>query len=69
MITALKEKELTNILKKYSNEWVALSYDEKKVVSHGQLLPKVIQEAKIKGEPNPIVTRVPINYENYILGL
>lgn len=66
---ALKEENLAKILKKYSDEWVALSHDEKKVTSHGEFLPNVIEEAKNKGEQNPIVTRVPKDYNNYILGL
>ena len=66
---AIKEKDLSKILKKYSNEWVALSYDEKKVISHGQNLANVIEEAKKTGERNPIVTRVPKDYGNYVLGL
>lgn len=66
---ALKEENLAKILKKYSDEWVALSHDEKKVISHGKFLPGVIEEAKNKGEQNPIVTRVPKDYNNYILGL
>lgn len=65
----LKEENLSKILKKYSNEWVALSYDQKKVISHGKLLPDVVAEAKKKGEPNPIVTRIPKDYGNYVLGL
>ena len=66
---ALKEKDLSKILKKYSNEWVALSHNEEKVISHGKFLPDVIKEAKNKGELKPIVTRVPKDYGNYVLGL
>lgn len=65
----LKEKDLSKILKECSNEWVALSHDGKKVISHGQSLPMVIAEAKKKNESNPIVTRVPQDYGNYVLGL
>ncbi|MCL5406915.1 MAG: DUF5678 domain-containing protein [Patescibacteria group bacterium] len=64
----LKEENLSKILKKYSNEWIALSFDEKKVISHGKSLPDVIKEAKERGEPKPIVTRVPKDYGNYVLG-
>lgn len=65
----IKEKDLSKILKPYSDEWVALSYDEKKVLSSGKNLSQVITAAKKKGETRPIVTRVPEDYGNYVLGL
>lgn len=69
MLTSFKEKDLSKILLKYSDEWVALSSDGTKIVSHGKLLPEVISKAKKSGEPKPIVTRVPKDYGNYVLGL
>lgn len=69
LTTLIKEKDLSKMLKKYSNEWVALSSDENKVLSHGKNLAKVIEEAKNQGEPNPIATRVPQDYDNYVLGM
>lgn len=65
---AIKEENLSKVLKKYSNEWVALSSDGKRVISHGKFLRLVVEEAKKKDEPKPIMTRVPEDYGNYVLG-
>ena len=62
-------KDLSKILEPYSDEWVALSYNEKTVISSGKNLPKVIEEAQKKGEKRPIVTKVPKDYGNYVLGM
>lgn len=60
-------KDLSKLLKNYSEEWVALSEDESRVVSSGQKVEEVIEKAHKSGEKNPIVTRVPKNYGNYVL--
>jgi hypothetical protein len=39
--------------------WVALSSDEKTVIAFAAELMEVLKKAKDKGEPNPIVIRVP----------
>lgn len=39
--------------------WVAISNDRQRVVALGVEMPKVVQEAKAKGELNPIIVRVP----------
>jgi hypothetical protein len=39
--------------------WVAISNDRQRVVAFGAEVPDVVQEAKSKGEPNPIIVRVP----------
>ena len=63
----LKPKDLSKILKPYHNEWVALSNDEKRVVSSGKTLKKALKEAREKGIDNPIMTKVPKEYGNYVL--
>lgn len=65
----LKTKDLSKILEPYSNEWVALSRDEKRILSSGQDLKEVVRIAQEKGELHPIVTKVPQDYGNYVLGL
>jgi Family of unknown function (DUF5678) len=39
--------------------WVAISTDRKKVIAYGADMRKVLEKAKEKGEPNPIIMRVP----------
>lgn len=62
-------QDLSKILKPYSNEWVAISPKTNKVISNGRNLPKVVKEAQKKGEKHPVVTRVPKDYGNYVLGI
>jgi len=64
----IQVQDLSKILKPYSNEWVALSEETNKVISSGQNLSKVVEEAHKKGEKHPVVTRVPKDYGNYVLG-
>ena len=65
----LEVEDLSKILKPYSNEWVALSKERDRVVSNGKNLEKVVKEAKDKGEKHPVVTKVPKDYGNYVLGM
>ncbi len=39
--------------------WVAISTDRKHVIVYGADMRKVLEEAKKKGEPNPIILRIP----------
>lgn len=39
--------------------WVAISMDHEKVIAFGSELRAVLEQAKAKGEPDPLVTRVP----------
>jgi glycerol-3-phosphate dehydrogenase len=59
--------DLSKILKPYSDEWVALSNDEKKVVASAKTLEKAINMAKEKGEKFPIMTKVPKDYCTFVL--
>ena len=59
--------DLSKILKPYSNEWVALSEDEKRVVASGKTIKETLQEANKKGEKSPIITKVPKDYCSFVL--
>ncbi len=51
---------LTEILKDVPRgAWVAISRERETVVAYGSDIQRVLQEANEKGEPNPLVTRVP----------
>lgn len=67
MENELKTIDLSKILEPYSNEWVALSIDEKKVIASGKTVKEALQKAKQKGENSPILTKVPTEYGNYVL--
>lgn len=64
----IQTQDLSKVLKPYSDEWVALSEKTNKVLSSGQNLSQVVDKAHEKGERHPVVTRVPKDYGNYILG-
>ena len=63
----LQIKDLSKILEHYSDEWVALSEDEKKVVGSGETIEKALERAKEKGISAPIITKVPKEYGSYVL--
>ena len=65
----LEVEDLSKILKPYSNEWVALTEERDRVVGHGRNLEQVVKEAKERGENHPVVTKVPKDYGNYVLGM
>ncbi len=66
-MTEIKSIDLSKILEPYSDEWVALSEDEKKVVGRGKELKQALEEARKQGVDSPIVTKVPKEYGNYVL--
>jgi len=65
--TIIKTRDLSKILEPFSNEWVALSEDEDRVVSHGKTVREVLEKAKESGVESPIITKVPTEYGNYVL--
>ena len=63
----LQIMDLSKILDRYSDEWVAISEDERKVVGSGKKLKEALEEAKKHGVNSPIVTKVPKKYGSYVL--
>jgi len=59
--------DLREILKPYSNKWVALSSDSSRVVGVADKLTDAIKEAHIHDEKEPILTKVPEHYGTFIL--
>lgn len=60
-----KGVDLSKILSRFKGKWVALSPDEKKVVSSGDSLKEVQSKALKRGEKDPILFRVPREKINY----
>lgn len=65
----IKIKDLSKILEPYSDEWIALSENEDRVVGSGKNIQEAIEEAKQEGVDAPVITKVPKEYGNYVLGL
>ena len=59
--------DLSKIIKKYTNKWVALTSDNKKLVASGNSLDAVLISARKKGIENPSVFKVP-NVDNLLVG-
>lgn len=55
----MKAIDMTKIHKKYKGKWVALTPDEKSVVSSGVTAKKVYDDAQKRGFKEPILMNVP----------
>lgn len=58
----------TEICKKYKGLWVGLKEDEVTVVASGKTAKEVMEKAKEKGYPKPILLRVPTEVLPYVGG-
>lgn len=56
----------TKIYEKYKGLWVALKDDEKTVVASGKTAKEAWENAKKKGYPAPILTKMPIRLIPYV---
>lgn len=61
-----KALDFTKITEKYKGKWVALSEDEKEVISSGKSAQEALEEAKKEGYKNPILFKVPITLLPYV---
>jgi len=56
----------TQICKKYKGLWIGLKKDQKTVVASGKTAIEVMEMAKKRGYPKPILFRVPTKILPYI---
>ena len=63
----VENTDFREILKDYSNKWVALSADSKKVVGVDEDPKVALKQARENKEDNPILTKTPENYGTFIL--
>ncbi len=59
--------DLRDVLKGYSNKWVALSADSNKVVGVADTPSAALEQAHNNKEQDPILTKTPKNYGTFIL--
>ena len=59
--------DLREVLKGYSNKWIALSADSSKVVGVSTNPKKALEQAHINKEQNPILTKAPKSSGAFIL--
>lgn len=67
MKKTINPADLSRILKKYSNEWIALSNDQRRVLGRGKHPRDAYKKAVAKGEDKPILLRAPKDFGTYIL--
>ena len=65
--TTLEPIDLSKILAKHANCWVALSADERHVVAAAKSLQEALKKAKAKGERDPILMWAPKEHSAYIV--
>lgn len=63
-----KALDFTKIIKRYKGKWIALTEDEKKVVSFGRSAKETLEKAKKRGLETPILFKVPISLLPYVGG-
>jgi hypothetical protein len=59
--------DLRKVLKGYSNKWIALSADSKKVVGVADSPKEALKQAQINKERSPILTKAPQSHSAFIL--
>ncbi len=62
----MKAIDMTQIHKRYKGKWVALTSDEKSVVSSGETARKVYDDALKRGFKVPILMKVPKDIVIYV---
>lgn len=59
--------DMVKIEKRYAGRWVALSDNRRKVVASGPTLREALTNARKKGVQDPILSKVPREFLEYIL--
>ena len=65
--TPLEPVDLSKVLAKHVNCWVALSADERHVVASAKHPQEALKKAKAKGERDPILMWAPKEHSAYIV--
>ena len=59
--------DLSKVLVKYANCWVALSADERRVLAAAKSPQEALKKAHAKGERDPILMWAPTKHRAYIV--
>ena len=62
----MKLIDRSELFRKYQNQWIALTSNEK-VISSGSTLEEALTKAGEKGFKNPLITKVPDLKYDYLL--
>ena len=61
------EERLSVLRSATPNSWIAFSHDEERVVGSGITIAEVTRQAESAGEVDPVITRIPANWEPMVL--
>jgi len=61
----MKGKSLISLLKGYSNGWISISTDYKKVLASGKTLEVVLQKLAKLGNPKGVLMRASKDFSRY----
>ena len=57
----MKPRDLSLVLKDApAGEWIALSFDQTRIMGHGETVSEAVDAAKIAGEDNPVLVKMPL---------
>lgn len=63
----IETKDISKLLQDIpKGAWVALSNDQESVVAYDAELNEALEKAKLKGEDNPVIVRVPEHVSTFI---
>jgi len=66
-LKVVENTDLRKVLKGYSNKWIALSSDSRKVVGVADNAKEALEQARSNKESSPILTKTPEHYGTFIL--
>jgi hypothetical protein len=60
-VTNMKPRDLSLVLKNAPpGEWIALSFDQTRIMGHGETVDDAVKAAKLAGEDNPVLLKMPL---------
>jgi len=62
-----QRKDLWARLADYQDQWVALSADEREIVAWDRSFKEAVAKARKKGEPHPVMLKVPLETGGYLV--
>ena len=63
----IKTMDVSKLLAKYTNCWVALSADERRVLATARHPKQALNKAHQQGEPDPILMWAPKTHDAYVV--
>jgi hypothetical protein len=59
--TNMKPRDLSLVLKDApAGEWIALSFDQTRIMGHGETVDDAVNAAKLAGEHRPVLLKMPL---------